>query len=165
MTATPEELRAHFSYDHCSGEIRWILPTTDHIRSGDKAGWVTDGGYLKICFKRRQYLGHRVAWAMYHGEWPVSLIDHVNGDCLDNRIVNLRLCNPEQNGANSRRRKDNVCGFKGVSFKPRHRLKFQARIRSGGKQVSLGSFATPEEAHEAYRAAAVKLKGDFANAG
>lgn len=85
-----------------------------------------------------------------------ELVDHVNGDGLDNRRANLRPATSSQNAANARRRKDNSSGFKGVSQRPNGR--WMARIR----MKSLGTFPTAELAARAYDSAATETWGEFA---
>ena len=88
-------------------------------------------------------------------------VDHINGDKLDNRKSNLRVCTQSQNMMNRGLQKNNKSGFKGVS---RHSQsgKWWARIAKDGKKFSLGLHHTPEEAGEAYRKAAESLHGEYA---
>lgn len=90
---------------------------------------------------------------------PHEQVDHINGNGLDNRRCNLRICNRFQNQANSKRHKNNKSGFKGVSPA---RSRFQASIMVGRVRHKLGTFDTPEEAYEAYCEAAKRLHGEFA---
>jgi hypothetical protein len=91
---------------------------------------------------------------------PGPQVDHKDGNGLNNRRSdNLRFATDTQNRANQKVRKDSTTGFKGV--RP-HRDKFQARIRVKGREITLGSFATPEEAALAYNAAAKECFGEFA---
>lgn len=87
---------------------------------------------------------------------PGSLVDHINGDGLDNRPSNLRLCNHKQNSRHRRPPKDR---YKGVC---RYRGKWRAMIKVSGKNLWLGSFDTPEEAAHAYNRAAKEHHGQFA---
>jgi hypothetical protein len=91
-------------------------------------------------------------------------VDHVNGDGLDNRRLNLRIATPSQNHAN--RSADNrISGktsrFKGVYF-DRGREKWGATIHVNGKTQGLGRYDAEEAAAAAYDLAAVKAWGEFA---
>lgn len=92
-------------------------------------------------------------------------IDHVNGDGLDNRRSNLRVCTQAQNSANSRGRiSRRLCKFKGLQYKNRLLTKpWLARITCNGKCHYLGYFATEEEAARVYDRKAVDLFGEFAH--
>jgi hypothetical protein len=57
---------------------------------------------------------HRIAWALVHGEYPASEVDHINGDGADNRLCNLRLATSSQNNQNRRLSSRNKTGVKGV---------------------------------------------------
>jgi hypothetical protein len=96
-----------------------------------------------------------------------SLIDHANGDGLDNRKDNLRVCTRSQNLQNRGAPKQNTSGFKGVrrmseKWHPNLARRWQAFINFEGKQKSLGLYATKEEAALAYNDAAKKYFGEFA---
>jgi hypothetical protein len=91
-------------------------------------------------------------------------VDHINGNGLDNRKANLRLATVAENSQNARRRKDNASGFKGVYW-DKYWKRWKAQIRYDGKCKRLGTFSTPEEAHEAYCRAAQDFHGQFANTG
>lgn len=88
-----------------------------------------------------------------------SLVDHVNGDKLDNRKSNLRLCNRSQNACNSKLSKNNSSGYKGVRKK---RKKWQAYFKFNGKQKSIGVFETKQEAALAYNKKVLAVFGEFA---
>lgn len=86
-------------------------------------------------------------------------VDHVDGDGLNNRRVNIRNCTAAQNQANKAAERRSRIGIKGVSVK---RRKYRAKISPGGKTIALGYFDTPEEAAAAYQGAARVLWGEFA---
>lgn len=88
-----------------------------------------------------------------------ELADHEDGDGLNNLRSNLRLADSKQNSQNRRRAKDNKSGYKGVHFE---KGKWSARIMVNKKFLRLGRFNTPEEAHEAYKKAAIEHFGEFA---
>jgi hypothetical protein len=91
-------------------------------------------------------------------------IDHIDGNKLNNQGGNLRIATHAQNLRNKRKTKQNKSGFKGVSF-CKKTMKWRSLIDASGKQYLLGYFNTPEAAHNAYKAAAERLHGEFANFG
>lgn len=91
-------------------------------------------------------------------------VDHINGNPLDNRRANLRVCTHAENTRNQIPRKGNASGLKGVYWH-KETGKWRALIKAGGRSVSLGLFKTKEQAHQAYCEAAKKYFGEFANSG
>lgn len=93
------------------------------------------------------------------------LIDHINGNPLDNRRANLRLATRAQNAANSRLNRNNTSGYKGVhkyKVRPEQTKIFEAVISINSKNCRIGSFYTAREAAIAYDEAVIKLRGEFA---
>lgn len=90
-----------------------------------------------------------------------ELVDHKDLDGLNNIRGNLRLASASQNHANAKPPKDNKSGYKGVSWHTRVGC-WRAVITKNKRQHHLGYFDTPEEAHEAYKKAALELFGEFA---
>jgi len=88
-------------------------------------------------------------------------VDHTDGNALNNRRDNLRLCTPSENACNRGKTCLNKSGYKGVSFRSDTK-KCRAQIEKLGKIYSLGSFNSPQLAHAAYVIASVKLHGEFA---
>lgn len=88
---------------------------------------------------------------------PGLVVDHINGDPLDNRRANLRVCTQAQNRANSMkpRRDDTTSRYKGVRV-----------VESGWTVVInrhyVGTYHTEAEAARAYDDAARRLYGEFA---
>lgn len=54
-------------------------------------------GYAQGCVFQRHYTGHRVAWAIYYGEWPKLEIDHIDRVKDNNAINNLRVVSRSEN--------------------------------------------------------------------
>lgn len=92
-----------------------------------------------------------------------SIVDHADCNGLNNRRENLRVVGHLENSRNTRIRKNNSSGFKGVSQHKRSG-KWQAAIWVNYKAVHLGEFKTPEAAHQAYSAASEKFHGEFGRA-
>lgn len=98
--------------------------------------------------------------SLHNGEMPRE-IDHIDGNPANNRIDNLRSATHAQNLANTKRRRDNTSGYKGVRLHKSSGL-WNARIKAGDKVHSLGYFKTAELAGAAYADAAAKYFGQFA---
>lgn len=96
---------------------------------------------------------------------PGSVIDHINGNGLDNRRANLRICSSKENVRSMHARRGRS-GFKGVFEKhPKNcvlKKPFLAQIVVDQKQINLGYYATADEAARVYDAAAKKYFGEFA---
>jgi hypothetical protein len=87
-------------------------------------------------------------------------VDHINGNTLDNRRENLRICTQAENRCNSRIQNNNTSGYKGVSWSEGHK-KWRSQIKLNKKIIHLGYFNTPEEAYAAYCAASEKYHGEY----
>ena len=90
------------------------------------------------------------------------VVDHINGDGLDNRKCNLRICTDSENLKNQGKRKANTSGYKGVFWHTRMN-KWIAKLYSNKKCIHLGYFGCPIEAAKAYNVGALKHHGAFAN--
>ena len=88
------------------------------------------------------------------------VIDHINGNGLDNRRANLRLATVAQNAWNSRKRNPRS-GYKGVCFASDKGL-WRAAIVCHGRKIHLGYFKDKITAAKAYDSAAIKYYGEFA---
>jgi hypothetical protein len=95
---------------------------------------------------------------------PGQIVDHINGNGLDNRRKNLRLCTATENARNRQRKKSTVSRYKGVSLhsKPPEGRPWQAQICVDGAAMHLGFYAAEDEAARVYDAAAQKHFGAFA---
>ena len=101
---------------------------------------------------------HRIVIKAKQGE----IVDHINGNKLDNRKCNLRICTKSQNCQNRKISKLNKSGFNGVSWNVNNR-KWVAQIAFNNKKMHLGFFNDPTEAAKSFNEAALKYHGEFAN--
>lgn len=129
--------------------------------------WYVDRhGYVKRSIHRRNEVGKKTCVKVsIHREIMKPdkgiLVDHINGNKLDNRRSNLRLCTPAGNSMNRRKLHKKSSEFKGVSFCNRQK-KYLSRIKFQRKSISLGYFKNELDAAIAYNTAALKYHGEFA---
>lgn len=155
---TQEQLKLILKYESDTGIFRWLVSRPNGVKPNDIAGAVADSGYRRIKINNRSYAAHRLACLYMTGEWPLSVVDHIDADKLNNSWVNLRQANHQQNAGNAKLSKANITGLKGVSP---NRHQWQANIRVAGKLRFLGRFDSPEAAHRAYLTAAETHFGQY----
>jgi hypothetical protein len=153
------DLKEWLDYDPLTGIFRRKKTPRNHIAAGSVAGTPGRHGYIGVRVKGPKYMAHRLAWLWVHGEWPLLLIDHIDGNKSNNRIENLRLVTNGQNAFNRGSRKgtltlpapSRISG--GVS-----RERFRARIVIDGKNIHLGSFDTEAEAKACFLTAVAEAE-------
>lgn len=131
-------------------KTKWCLSSTGYAVRG-----YYEGGKMYTKSMHRVLMGN-----------PKGLsVDHINGNRLDNRKENLRVCTHQQNIFNQKVRVNSRSGYRGVIFdnyKPRTK-KWRATIKCNNTKEYLGHFLTKEEAALAYNAAAIRLFGSYAH--
>lgn len=124
------------------------------------------GRYAKVyAYRNQKANGTQTHIALHRliADCPKGLVvDHINGDTLDNRRSNLRICTQKDNARNSSAPINSPTGFKGAVLRPCGK-RWQSRIRVDGRMLHLGMFSTLAEALLAYDAAAIHYFGEFAN--
>ena len=119
--------------------------------------WCNKSGYLVSRVNDELVKLHDYVMSTIVEEKPSGCyVDHINQDKRDNRRRNLRFVTPTENSKNMPLRKDNTSGYVGVA-KAKDGKRYRAYICVDGKQVSLGQYATAEEAHEARMEAEERL--------
>lgn len=164
---TPEFLRSVLNFDPKSGILYWKarsdVSRTWNTRYAGKPALACDrgDGYLTGTVNGKRLSAHRVMWALVYGAWPISEIDHINGNPSDNRILNLRLASRSENCINIAGRRHGVRCFKGVYWYEKLG-RWVAKVTPKGKTKHLGYFASEVEAAEAYDRAAIQVFGEYA---
>lgn len=162
---TQERLKQVVEYDSETGVFRWKLSTGPRVKVGEVTGAAKPPIYGRIQIDGVRYVSSRLAWLYVYGEYPDVLIDHINTDITDNRIVNLRLATSSDNVKNTIVQKESKTGVKGVTYSTSSIGKFEARIGHEGKNYYLGIFNTIEQAKEVLDKKRQELHGEFLNYG
>ncbi len=113
------------------------------------------GFYAQKFFNKKLVQMHRMIMDAPKG----MEVDHINGNTLDNRKINLRVVSRSQNEWNRKKQRNNTTGYKGVTLKEG---RYVARIRVYKKLYFLGSFTDKKDAAMAYNEGAIKFHGEFA---
>ena len=106
-------------------------------------------------------IGQLSEFIMNFKSTAMVVIDHINGNTLDNRKQNLQICTTRQNQMKKRMQKNNTSGYRGVCWN-KNQHKWQGAIVYKRKHFHLGLFSTKEEAALAYNKKAKELFGEFA---
>ncbi|WP_051447603.1 HNH endonuclease [Rhizobium leguminosarum] len=118
---------------------------------------------ITILGTSERHLSSRLIWTWHHGEWPSGLIDHEDGDTLNDSIGNLRDVTSAGNSKNMRMHPGNTSGVTGVCW---HKKlgKWKAEIMANRVKKHLGVFDNIEDAAAA-RKAAERMLGFHPNHG
>lgn len=149
-----------------SGKFFWRRPHKYHAEKfGTEAGCARRGRnnkfYWYIRIDGKTYKRAHLIFCVTHGHFASPCIDHINGNSLDDRPCNLREATVTENAWNHKGRARRHQLPMGVRLIPKSG-RYQARISCNKKQIHLGAFDTPEEAHGVYLAKRKELFGEFA---
>lgn len=159
FSTVEESIIACVDYDPVTGLAYWLPRVGDSLADTcfnrqyayKEISNICPNGYKRFTFtykgKVRSFKLHRVAFLFETGRWPSQYVDHINGNKLDNRFINLREVNAQQNTWNRATPRTSKTGHKGVDIV---KGKFRARGFKNGERVVLGTFPTKEEAIKAY---------------
>ena len=137
-----------------------IVDTEDLISVSEFRWHVSSQG--KLHYARRKKKGKTVYMHREIMNIPNGVqIDHINGNGLDNRKVNLRICNHSQNQQNRAKRGNKSSRFKGVDWN-KSTKRWRVRICINRKRIHIGRYHDEVRAAQAYDQKAVELFGEFA---
>jgi len=138
------ELKRLLDYDPLTG-IFTAKIDRGNLKVGGQQGSLTLDGYLELRIHDKLYKAHRLAWLWVYGYFPENLIDHKNGDKLDNRIDNLRETTKACNSQNSKIYCTNTTGYKGVCYHKRTG-RWLSQVHFKGRGIYIGAFDSSIEA-------------------
>jgi hypothetical protein len=149
------------------------LPCGQNVKVCEKAyslvkdyKWSLAGGYpARRIEGKRKPCGKRARINIYMHRYLTGVkkgleVDHINGDKLDNRLKNLRICTPTQNKHNVKSNRGSS-KYKGVSYNKAEK-KWKSYITIDGSRKNLGTFTNEDEAALAYNQYAQENFGEFA---
>lgn len=120
-----EVLSKTFYYDETSPTcLRWGRESYSgrnygklQVKIGDVAGSLNKSGHFEVYFEGRLQQVHRIVYMLHNGEIKEGLvIDHINRNRSDNKIINLRAISYKENSRNQKGRVNNTSGYTGVIF-------------------------------------------------
>lgn len=154
----PKSLSDGLEYDPIKGTF---------TRSGRLLCRGTSAAYPTVRYLSKAYKAHVLAWFFYYGKWPSMQLDHIDRNKYNFAISNLREVDTSTNCHNQfgSRRSNRLTKMQGVKIHRRQSgtIVYRAAICIDGKDVHLGLFNTPEEAHNAYMKKKLEHIGEQVN--
>ncbi|QHJ81729.1 MAG: hypothetical protein [Caudoviricetes sp.] len=133
MKTIPIGLRDLYSYNPDTGVLLRLQRCGNYPAGSPALSKTTGGRYLKIGHAGKEYLQHRVAWFLHYNEQPPEVLDHINGDPFDNRIMNLRGATTSTNQMNIKATNKSTTGIKGI-FPVRGGSLYRAEVCVDGRR-------------------------------
>lgn len=159
-------LKSILDYNPESGELTWKKRVGEdrttkswNTRYAGKVAGSKRGSYWQLTIDDHSVKAHPIIWIWMTGE-ICPLIDHIDGDGMNNKWSNLRSLDMSRNIRKGKIQSNNTSGYKGVSFRS-DTGRWTARCKIGGKYPSLGTFSTKEQAFSAYCAKVLEISGEI----
>ena len=149
-------------FEYRDGEL-YRKTSISNSYAGNKIGGLNMQGYLRAKINDKTYSLHRLIFLMHHGYLP-KLIDHIDGNKLNNKIENLRGATNVENLFNRKAQKNSKSGVKNVCWSKK-RNKWVVQLHIDNKCKCFGSFDDLELAELVAQEARNKYHGSFANHG
>ncbi|WP_257064257.1 HNH endonuclease [Priestia megaterium] len=132
-------------------DYKWSARNDGQGRIYARRRWIENGKWKEISLHR-----------FVMGDPTGMIVDHRDGNTLDNTRSNLRVCSHAENMRNRKKHSKKSSKYKGVSFNNKHQ-KFVAMIKLNNKHHYIGTFNNEKEAALAYNNKALELHGEYAN--
>lgn len=149
-----EKFNEFLIYDKRSGKLFWNKEIKRHTQLlGKEVGsvFINNGGNKKRKYRRfrlfgKVYFSHRIIWFLNYGYMP-NIIDHIDGNGLNNKLSNLRDVSLSENQKNRYTHRNGR--LFGTTFFKRNNKWMSVKI-IGKSRIHLGYYKTEEEAHIIY---------------
>lgn len=151
-----KEVDELFDYNPNTGDFCWKVSRSNVVKSGTPVKHVSKCGYRQVRLKKHLWMVHRLIWLKVYGEFPDGYIDHINGNRLDNSLINLRVVDKNKNMQNRKSaNRDSKSGVLGVCY-DKQSGKYRAQLVINFVKVLNKKFNTLDEAKSAYNIAKEK---------
>jgi hypothetical protein len=135
-------------FEYRDGELYWKIRPSNKKLQNKKVGCFSHG-YIRLGYKKKLYYAHRVIWEMHYGKIPSGLLlDHDDGNGLNNKIKNLKLVDHIGNKRNLPINCRNTSGVTGVYWN-KQKNAWDACLNLRGKKINLGRYKNKEDAIKA----------------
>ena len=152
-----ETLSKLMEYNPRTGSLVWISKIyRGHHAVGDQVGYIHNNeniSYYRTTVYGTRYLAHKLCVLLMTGVYPEGVVDHIDGNGLNNKWNNLRVVTNAINGRNCKINKNNTTGHIGVN---KFKDKFRVRLKHEGKEIHIGIFNNIDDAVVAAKEAYAK---------
>lgn len=149
-------------YEYRDGWLYYSNRPSNRSRAGTLAGSINQKGYWRVMVGGKSLQAHRAIFLMLKG-WLPEILDHIDGNKINNSIDNLRPATPSQNQFNRSGKGVNRSGRLGVAWHAQAR-KWQVQVKAAGKTVYGGLFADLDMADAAAKKLRSELHGEYVRA-
>ena len=154
--------RLHELFEYDNGVLIRKININGQAKKGQVAGNLNKStGYMDVRVDNKNYRQHRMIFLMFHGYLP-NVVDHIDGNPLNNKVENLREATKMQNRWNCKPNRGTISGVKGVY---KDHSKWKALINVGGVRYYLGMFETIEEAKSVVELKYAELQDEYSYKG
>lgn len=122
---TKEMFEKFLYYDETSlSGLRWKISVGrfNRIKANSQAGCLNDGGYYLVRLNNKLYKAHRIIVVLHGINVSGKVVDHIDRDGSNNKILNLRVVSQKENMQNVSEHKlssINKSGVQGVHYHKR----------------------------------------------